>query len=1252
MKRIFVCFSLLALALLLFTACGKETATLSLAYSEDGGSVSTSAPADAVYAVGETVTVTVTPKVGYRVKEILLNGEALTLSGETVSFRLGKENVLAVTFEEDTRPAASVRTEDAVGGRISLADAESDLRVGDTVRLLVSPTSRRYRIGTVLHNGEALTADADGYFATLAKENVFSVSFEEIPNALFSVLNDNETGTLTLSAPEAPDYLVGDTVTATVEVAKRGSAVSSFTVNGSEIAAVNGVYRFTLAAENAIAVTYGEAQEVALTLNADRAFGRIVVGTTADGRYLIGDTVTVTVSPDDGARIEEILVNGTPVTHENGVFALTLTEDTEISARFGAGVMSDALLATLRGIMKYSGTYLYDVMGSDEYDTTLMIDTVFAGEYIWQKEYDAETGEIYYDTVYGRENRRLALITHTSDNTISRSVSDALYEDYYNPFDRLSPSDFVYLGSGVFRLTDAAKRKAAASALTGWNETIEDFLVYTESGAATSVKFKTALVRYSDEISYVSSYDFSIGERGTATVDRDRIEPYERTPAHEALEAALRAAMEAPAYTVRHRGHEVGYEEPEGGETRPGYGDTDYYVYVRRGDLIYDSYPGEAHGFKLLQTYVYPFDIDATGNVVLMDPISVSGIAELSANFTAFKAELFTCIGDGVYVLHNNADASAVVGFFGEGYEKSSYAYATDCRITLSGGVLSEIVFTYKTYGIEETVTLNYTFGDLPEDADLDFENAEKTSVLDPFKGQYKDDAGNFCHVDGEGFLLNGKEVTGLVYHREEGYFSATWEGKTVYIQKLTSRQLAVWSEDGSLNLQLTNIEDGDIEIPEKYRGTWEYHGVGADGKQYDDVFEIQRHLIRYNGNVLTLISCSESEGVTAEAAGMTYNFSLDGNRMLVTLVYENLDMEAFHIEKTKDTAGIEIPSEYIGYYLSADGGLRVVITYAGITVNGVPYVILSYVGIDGGFTGTLGDTQNYTIQFYGMGTSVNMDRLLVGTAGDNATLDRAEAINEKYLGSWKSTEGEWRIRITETEIFVNGEKIAFVFDPEYGYTFELPGHAYTIHLLYYVTQYGADCLALYDNEALLYNLFKTETVIEDELIGTFEGTDASGVRYRISVAKNGNITLTVGDGAPTETAVSELSDVYFVFTADGHEYYFIYVSDTEYYLTDEAENTIRLTRKAGISISSAFRGTWTSSDGSFLLTITEESVTMTRDGVTADAERISEEDGYLYFTVNGIRYLLETPENYGGSSTVVSTEDFSFYRQISRTDT
>lgn len=1241
MKKVLSVLCLFCLTVLLLTACGEKKATLTLTYEEGAGTVTVSDPAaEGGYLIGETVTATIEPKAGYLVDTVTHNGETLTPSEGRVSFRLEKENELSVLFKSDERAAARVTVTETAGGTLSLPAGER--RVGDTVTLTATPSGRRYRLASVTNNGRALTPTDGKYTLTLGEENVLRAVFEEIPTARFTFINDDTFGNPVLSLPEDPDYLVGDTVGVTVKIRKPGYAVRSFRVNGTEVTPTGGAYRFTLAAVNEIAVTYGTAAPAEVTTDCDRAFGRITVSAPADGIcHRVGESVTVTVTPDDGAVLTSVTVNGEAVTTENGRFTLTLTGDTALAATFGVGRMSDDLFRSLTGVMRYRGTYRYDVMGSDEYDKTMILDTIFAGDYIWQVESDAETGEIYYDTVYGKENRRLVLITHTSDNEILRTVSDELYENYYNPFDRLSPDDFTYLGSGVFRLSDAAKRKTAASALTGWVESMEDFLVYTEDGVATSVKFKTAIIRYSDEISYISSYDLTIEERGTATVDKDRIEPYERTPAHDALEAALRAAAEAPAYTVRHRGHEVGYEEPEGGETRPGYGDTDYLVYVRRGDMIYDSYPGEEHGFKLLQTYVYPFEFDAAGRVVLRDPVAADGIASLSANFTAFKVELFTCIGDGVYVLHNNADASAVVGFFGEGYEKSSYSYAKDCKITLKDGVLSEIVFTYAAPGIEETVTLNYTFGDLPDEAEIDFTGATKTSVLDPFLGQYRDDFGNFCQVDDAGFFLNGQEVTSLTYFDDAAYFGGMYGGKVIYIQKLSSRQIAIWSADGTLNLQLTDIAETEVAIPAAFRGTWEYHGDGADGVRYDDVFEIQTHLIRYNGKVLELLSYTPSEGVTAEAEGITYNFSLYGEDMLMVLIIKDGNAEPFTVRKTKDTAGIEIPTDYVGYYLSSDGKTCIVITYEGITVNGVAYTITEYTA-DGGFVGTLGSVTGYCIQFYGFGGTVDVDRLMAGTTSDNVLLERVDAVNEKYLGTWASTEREWVVRITETEIFVNGTAVDFVFDTEYGYTFEYPGQAYTLHLLYSTTQYGNDAIAFFDNNDFIFILFPYVPMPEDDYIGTFEGT-ADGVTYRLTVSADGTVTLTIGDAEPLVATLISIEDVYLVLDVDGREAYFLCTPtgedyENEYSLwletTDPDGVNIDMTRLSALAVPEKFCGVWTSEDGSVILAIEEGSITFTKDGTSVEPTNVTFDGADLCFTVGEETYYMYSPSSYGDSET------------------
>ena len=178
-----------------------------------------------------------------------------------------------------------------------------------------------------------------------------------------------------------------------------------------------------------------------------------------------------------------------------------------------AAAMSEEVFATFKGRARFGGNYAYDHT-VDEYDKKFGIVTVFGGENISMTESDAETGEVYYDYVYGKDNRKLTVINRTVDNQIVITPSNDLFEDYYNPFDKLSASDFVRTEDNVFSLTDKVKAKAAAAALTGWRESIAIFTVTVKDGKAESVHIVTdKIYRIVDsEDYYVSTYDFAVSE--------------------------------------------------------------------------------------------------------------------------------------------------------------------------------------------------------------------------------------------------------------------------------------------------------------------------------------------------------------------------------------------------------------------------------------------------------------------------------------------------------------------------------------------------------------------------------------------------------------------------------------------------------------------------------------------------------------------------------------------------------------------
>lgn len=1065
--------------------------------------------------------------------------------------------------------------------------------------------------------------------------------------ASLSLSFDGTRGTVTASAPAEKDgYTAGETVTVTVAPAD-GFVVTETTFNGSALTLTDGKATVTLAeGENTVAVTFtareAERESATVTTVFDESRGDVALSAPeSEAGYRVGDTVTVTVTAKTHwVAPATLLVNGEDKPLTDGRLTLTLQKENTVTALFTPESLPLASLMSARGIAKFAGSYTYDVAGGEEYDASFYIQTVYADGYIWNREYNPETGEVYYDTVYGKNKRNLTYVSHSLDNKIIETVSDAIFADYYNPFDLLAPEDFAFESEGVYRLTDADKAKAAASALTGWSEPIERFfLIVDAEGNAVAVDITTTLIERSEDISYVSTYHFDISEHGTATVPADRIRPYPHDESHDALKAAMEAAAAAPSYTIRHQGHEVGYVEPEGGETRPGYGDTDYRVYVRRGDLIYDAYKGEEHGFKQMGGYTYPFDFSLAGELILLDPVNVAGINELSSDFLGFTPELFKYLGNGEYELHDTAVAPAIAPLFAEGYEKAQYSYAYNFKIVLKDNILYQVIFTYKTYGIEETVTLTYDFSDLPAEAELDFTNATKYSVLTPFLGQYKDSEGHFCTVDSTGFTINGTKAELITYDAEEYTFYLSWEGVTVSVAKLTQNQLLISVAGEAHPWTLDIVDDVTISTPEEMRGTWEYKDGTATA-----TIEVQERVIRYNGNILRLLSSNAAEGVTASLDDLTYNFRLttgtDGSTRLTVLVVDKdlVVVETFDAVKTSDHAGIEIPTAYVGFYISADGTTKVRITYEGIFINGVAFIPTAYTEADG-FTGTYNGITGYMVAFYQSFGVTNKDKLMIGTLSSSVTLDRTDSLNEKYIGTWESTDDEksYVIVITETGVTVNGESVTFRTNDEYGYELEIPGMAYTVYMTYYITRYGNESIVLYNNaedeNQLLVNLFRAaDKVIDDSFVGVFEGTDKSGVAYRLTISSDGTVLLTIGDGEAV--AVSDLfisdDDVYLTFTAGGVEYTFINVSGDDTFSLmsgagSETDVDVTMTRASSFTVPAAYHGTWEGTSGgkTYRLEIAAGKIVLTIDGTAVTATAASGDDFEFTFTAAGETYSI-----------------------------
>lgn len=935
---------------------------------------------------------------------------------------------------------------------------------------------------------------------------------------------DGEQGFASLSDPQnGTEYLKGESVTLTV-TPKSGYATEKVEINGERVTLTKGELTFTLSKDTVINVKFTSSL---LIVENNEEKGAVSLSSPQNGEYYVqGEQVTVSITPKNHFTLSSVLKNGVEASFTNNKAIVTIGEEqTVLEILYIGDPISTGALGSLQNNVRFTGEYFYET-NSDEYESAHnTIDTVFGTDVIKQVEKDFETGEIYYDSVIIKSKedpRAIAFIQRTINNEVVEVTNkNYYYSDYANQFDVFTENDFEYVSDGVYAFLDGDKAKRAASAITGWNESIDTFTLHVQDEKVVAVEFVTTSIETGvDGVTYVSSYHFDVVEHGTAQVDLTEIKPYERTAEHDALENALINAENAAFYTVNHFAHEVGYVEPEGGETRPGYGDINYNVYVTE-DMIYDSYPTEEHGYKVLNDYVYPFNYEsADDRIVLLDPVIVDGISALQATFRGFSVELFECVGDGKYVLRDNELASEIVEMLGEGNEKRYYSYAVSLAITVENDKIYKIEFVTKTYGLSEEITLTYDFETAIE-LDLDFDNASKESVLDPFKGTYADSEGNYAVVDAGGFTINGISATTQSYDSAEGVFTLLWNNMTIYVKKISLKQMFVTSEDYSFATTFTMLGSQTVLIPQDFRGVWE--GVFEDDIGREEYrFEIQSYVVKFYGVPVKVLSYTDTEGLICEDDnGNTFMFGYveysDGTGFTVIHIKQSGETIPCILELTGEELGVEIPIEFVGTYLARNDSSaikRVDITTATITVDGVEFIPKSYNAAGQMFTGTLGDNANYTI---GFGYSV--DQLVVGPNGEQ--LYRTEVILPMYIGTWQSQDGDYLVEITETDICINGNYVNFTLD-EYGYTFEMPDSAFTTHIIYLSS--GTDgkiTLWLYDNYDLLKFLTKvggeSDTKFPAYFMGTWTGTTTAteqnvATKYTFTITEEG-VSLSINDG-------------------------------------------------------------------------------------------------------------------------------------------
>lgn len=281
-------------------------------------------------AKGAKVTVTVTPDEGYELDELSVTGT----DGTVVSVLDGKFTMpdqavtVTATFKRLGEDIYDITVDAAIVNGAVTADKTS-AKAGETVTLTVTP-DQGYELDVLTVDGEAV-AVTDGTYVFTMPARAVSVS------ATFKVVQTVDPGqpdvyTITV------DTTVNGAVTADREAAKAGETVTIsvipatgyeldvLRVNGVAVSVTDGKCVFTMPAQAVTITAVFQAtgpvdpeQPDTYTITVDPA---IVNGTvTADKTAAkAGETVTLTVTPDQGYQLKTLLVNGQAV--ENGQFTM------------------------------------------------------------------------------------------------------------------------------------------------------------------------------------------------------------------------------------------------------------------------------------------------------------------------------------------------------------------------------------------------------------------------------------------------------------------------------------------------------------------------------------------------------------------------------------------------------------------------------------------------------------------------------------------------------------------------------------------------------------------------------------------------------------------------------------------------------------------------------------------------------------------------------------------------------------------
>lgn len=282
------------------------------------------------YQSGDNVTYTFMPNEGYLVSIISVDGITLTdaelenaiLNGYTFT-NIVEDHTIAVWFEG--KPL-TITASASVGGTIS-PNGISNLKYGDSITYTITKQQGHY-VASIMIDGISVSEQeiqniiTNGYtFENIKQNHTISVAFEIEIYSIKAIYNEYGTIKLngnSITSPNLSIYEYGTSATY-VFVPIEGYNVASIKVDGVyissdklQLAILNGYTFENISANHEIEATFS-ANEYSITADSN-TLGTITPAGVISASY--GESKTFTFSPNEGAYLNAIIIDGEPLSQD------------------------------------------------------------------------------------------------------------------------------------------------------------------------------------------------------------------------------------------------------------------------------------------------------------------------------------------------------------------------------------------------------------------------------------------------------------------------------------------------------------------------------------------------------------------------------------------------------------------------------------------------------------------------------------------------------------------------------------------------------------------------------------------------------------------------------------------------------------------------------------------------------------------------------------------------------------------------